>query len=262
MKQQIQAIAAEFIKNRHSKIKWVSFAAFALAPLFGGLFMILMKGNGYEGLSGVFKSKAVMMSFEANWPSFIGILSQAVGVGGVLIFGFVVSWLFGREYSDGTAKDLLALPISRTKIINAKFIYYIIWCFTLALSNLAIGLLIGFALQLDGWSAAIFMEQIQIYLITTGLIILLNTPIAFFSLWGKGYLTPLGIVALLLVLSQIIGALGFGTYFPWAVPGIYSGSGGADLKMQLNNYSYSLIVLTSIAGYFGTIMWWKLSDQK
>ena len=63
MKQQIQAIAAEFIKNKHSKIRWVSFAAFALAPLFGGLFMILMKGNSYEGLSGVFKSKAVMMSF-------------------------------------------------------------------------------------------------------------------------------------------------------------------------------------------------------
>jgi len=262
MKKQIQAIIAEFTKNKHSRISWVAFIAFALAPLFGGVFMLLMKDNGYEGLSGAFKSKAVMMSFEANWQSFLGLLSQAVGIGGVLIFGFVASWLFGREYSDGTAKDLLALPISRTKILNAKFIYYLLWCFALVISNLILGLLIGFLLHLEGWSLAIFLENLRIYFITTILIVLLNTPIAFFALWGKGYLTPLGIVALLLVLAQIIGAMGFGTYFPWAIPGIYSGSGGEELRMQLNEMSFIILFITSIIGYLGTILWWKYSDQK
>jgi ABC-2 type transport system permease protein len=84
MKQQIQAIQAEFLKNRHSRIIWITFLAFSLAPLFGGTFMFLMKGNGYDGLSGAFKSKAVLLSFEANWSSYLGLLSQAVGVGGVL----------------------------------------------------------------------------------------------------------------------------------------------------------------------------------
>ena len=53
-----------------------------------------------------------MMNFSADWNSYFGILTQSIGVGGVLIFGFVASWIFGREYSDGTAKDLLALPTS------------------------------------------------------------------------------------------------------------------------------------------------------
>lgn len=262
MKQQILAISAEFIKNKHSQIRWVTFIAFALAPIFGGVFMILMKDGGYEGLSGAFKSKAVMFSFEANWQSFLSLLSQAVGIGGVLIFGFVASWLFGREYSDGTAKDLLALPISRAKILNAKFIYYVIWCIALVISNLVLGLILGFLIQLDGWSTTVFISNLKIYFITTVLIILLNTPIAFFAIWGKGYLTPLGIVALLLVLAQIIGAMGVGNYFPWSVPGIYSGSGGEEMKMQLNEMSFILIILTGIVGYFGTIMWWKYSDQK
>jgi len=262
MKQQIRAISAEFLKNRHARIRWFSFIAFALAPIFGGVFMILMKDVGYEGLSGAFKSKAVMFSFEANWQSFLGILSQAVGVGGILIFGFVASWLFGREYSDGTAKDLLALPISRTKILNAKFIYYTIWCLALVIANLALGLIIGFLLQLDGWSATVFFSNLRTYFVTTVLIILLNTPVAFFAIWGKGYLTPLGIVALLLVLAQIIGAMGIGNYFPWSVPGIYRGSGGADLKMQLNEMSFILIIITGITGYVGTVLWWKYSDQK
>lgn len=261
MEQQLQAIRAEILKNRHSQIIWITFLAFSLAPLFGGTFMYLMKGNGYEGLSGAFKSKAVLLSFEANWNSYLGLLSQAVGVGGVLIFGFVASWLFGREYSDGTAKDLLSLPITRVKLLNAKFIYYTLWCFALVLSNLLLGLLIGFALKLPGWSIGLFTSNIKVYFITTVLIILLNTPIAFFAIAGKGYLTPLGIVAILLVLAQIFGAMGVGNYFPWAVPGLYSGSGGTEMKNDLNALSYLILFATSITGYFSTIIWWKYSDQ-
>ncbi|HET6557009.1 MAG TPA: ABC transporter permease [Prolixibacteraceae bacterium] len=261
MNQQWKAFTAEVIKNRHSPIKWVTFLAFSLAPVFGGVFMLLMKGNGYEGLSGAFKSKAVLMSFEANWDSYLGLLSQAVGVGGVLIFGFVASWLFGREYSDGTAKDLLSLPISRAKILNAKFIYYFIWCIALVLSNLLAGLIIGFLLQLPGWDTVVFSNNLEIYFATTLMIVVLNTPIAFFAIFGKGYLAPLGIVAILLVLAQIIGALGFGNYFPWAIPGIYSGSGGAELKTGINGLSYLVILITGIAGYLATIIYWKYSDQ-
>lgn len=261
MKQQWQAFIAEVLKNRHSRITWVTFIAFSLAPLFGGVFMFLMKDNGAKALSGAFKSKAVLMSFEANWTSYLGLLTQAVGVGGILIFGFVVSWLFGREYSDGTAKYLMSLPISRTKILNAKFIYYLIWCILLVLSNLLIGLLIGLSLQLPGWESAIFLSNIQIYLITTLMIVLINTPIAFFALFGKGFMTPLGIVAILLVLAQILGALGFGNYFPWSVPGIYSGSGGTDLKADLNLVSYLIIPITGIVGYYSTILYWKYSNQ-
>ncbi len=261
MKQQLLAFTAEIQKNKHARITWVTFIAFSLAPLFGGVIMFLMKDTGYEGLSGAFKTKAVLMSFEANWISYLGLLSQAVGVGGVLIFGFVASWLFGREYSDGTAKDLLSLPISRTKIINAKFIYYIFWCLALVIFNLLLGLVIGFSLQLSGWSFDLFLNNIYVYFTTTVMIVLLNTPIAFFALSGKGYLAPLGMVAIALVLAQIIAALGFGNYFPWAVPGIYSGSGGADMKAKLNFVSYSILLITSIIGYFSTILWWKYSDQ-
>lgn len=261
MKQQVQAIAAEFMKNKHSRIRWVTFIAFAIAPLMGGVFLFMMKDQGYDGLSGAMRSKAIMMSFEANWDSYLGLLSQAVGVGGVLIFGFVASWLFGREYSDGTVKDLLALPISRTKILNAKYVYYTLWCFALVIANLILGLLIGWLLQLDGWSMSMFLGNMDIYFTTTLMIILLNTPIAFFALWGKGYLAPLGAVALLLVFSQIIGAMGLGAYFPWSIPGLYAGSGGAEFQMEINTLSFVIIVITGLTGYIGTVLWWRYADQ-
>ena len=258
MKEQINAFIAEVKKNRQSKIIWITFAAFSLAPLFGGLFIYLMKSGS---ISGALKAKAELNSFQVNWDSLFGLLSQAVGVGGIIIFGFAASWLFGREYSEGTVKDLLSLPISRAKILNAKFIYYFIWCFSLVLSNLILGLLIGFLLQVPNWSMILFTENMKIYFNTALLAIIVDLPVAFFAITGKGYLLPLGIVIVLIVLSQIMGALGLGTYFPWAVPGIYSGSGGENFKMLLDSVSFLIVFITGIAGYIITILWWKYSDQ-
>lgn len=257
----IQAIRAEILKNRHSPINYVPFLAMTLAPLFGSVFMLLMMGDGYEGLSGAFKAKAVLLSFEANWPSFLSLLTQAIGIGGIIIFGFVAAWLFGREYSDDTAKDLMALPVSRTALLNAKFVYYIFWCLALALFNLLIGMLCAALLGLPGWSTALLMETLRIYLNTTLMIIVLNTPVAFIAIWGKGYLPPLAVMILMLILAQILGVMGIGAYFPWTVPGLYSGSGGADMKAQLTLVSYLLIVMTGIIGYIATILYWKMADQ-
>jgi len=261
LKQHLTALLVEIQKNRSSKITWITFVAFALAPVFGAVFMILMKDGGYDGLSGAFKTKAMMLSFEANWESYLGLLTQAVGIGGVLIFGFAASWLFGREYSDGTARDLLALPISRTAILNAKFAYYIFWCFALVISNLVLALLLGMIIGVPGWSWNLFGENLRLYWNTTYMIVLLNTPVAYMALKGKGYLAPLGLVALLLVSAQIFAVMGFGIYFPWAIPGIYAGSGGPELKAGLNIFSYVVILVTSILGYLATILYWKNSDQ-
>jgi ABC-2 type transport system permease protein len=260
MKGQGQALQAELIKNKYSTILWVTFIAFALAPIMGGVFMLIMRHPEAMAKAGGLSAKAQVMNFSADWNSYFGILTQAVGVGGVLVFGFVASWVFGREYSEGTAKDLLALPTSRAKILNAKFIVYICWCFTLTVSNLLLGFLIGTVLQLPTMDMNLFSTHLTNYVLTTLLTILIGTPIAFFALWGKGYLAPLGFVALTLVFAQVIAATGYGNYFPWSVPGLFSGAGG-EYKSGLNSLSYLILFLTSILGYFATLAFWKYSDQ-
>ena len=260
VKEQLKAIRAELIKNKHSCIVVVTFLAFALAPLMGGVFMLIMRNPEAMAKAGGLQAKVQLMNFTANWESYFEILKQAMGVGGILIFGFVASWIFGREYSDSTAKDLLALPTSRTKILNAKFMVYTLWCLALALFNLILGSLIGVLLQLPAPATKLLFTPLTDYFITTGLTILLGTPIAFFAIWGKGYLAPLGFVCLALVFAQIIAAAGYGYYFPWSVPGLFSGAGGA-YKAQLNSISYGIVLLTGIAGYLATITYWKYADQ-
>ncbi|MCB9047129.1 MAG: ABC transporter permease [Chitinophagales bacterium] len=261
MKEQLHALKAEFLKLKHSRIVWVTFIAFALAPLMGGVFLLIMRNPDAMANTGSLNAKIKMMGMAADWRSYLNILTQAIGVGGVLIFGFVASWLFGREYTDGTAKDLFSLPASKTSILNAKFAVYLLWCVLLAVSNLLVGLLIGLALQLPltdtNWLAA----DMSTYWLTGVMTIIIGSPIALFAIWGRGYMAPLGFVALTLVFAQVIGAAGYGAYFPWSVPGLYSGSGG-DYKEQLNGLSYCILVLMSIAGYFATVLYWRYADQK
>lgn len=260
MKQQIKALQAEILKTKYSNTLLWTFIAFALAPMMGGAFIMIIQDPEAVAQGGGLVAKAQAMKIEATWKSYIDLLTQAVGVGGVLAFGFVASWLFGREYSDGTAKDLLSLPTSRTIILNAKFIVYLIWCLALVISNLLIGLLIGTILQLPTMEINILVQLLSDYFVTTSLTILIGVPIAFFALLGKGYLAPLGFVSLTLVLAQVIAAIGYGSYFPWSIPGLYSGAGGA-YKSLLNIYSYSILFLTSYAGYLATIIYWKTADQ-
>jgi ABC-type transport system involved in multi-copper enzyme maturation permease subunit len=260
MKKLILAIEAEFLKNIKSKVIWITFIAFSLAPIMGGVFMFLLKNPETLAESSGIALKAKAMNLEVNWYTMLSVLTQAVGVGGIILFGFVISWIFGREYSEGTAKDLLALPISRTIQIQAKFFVYICWSIGLVLSNLVIGCLIALLLDLPSSGTDWIPLFLYDYMITTILTILVGFPIALFAIWGRGYLAPLGFVALTLVFSQVIAATGYGSYFPWAIPGLYSGAGGI-YKMLLNEISYIIVILTAIAGYFGTVWYWNSADH-
>ena len=260
MKQQIHALQAEIIKIKSAKILWATFIAFGIAPIMGAVFILIVQDSEAMEKAGGLAAKAKAMNFQANWKSYFDILTQAVGVGGVGVFGFAASWIFGREYTDGTAKDLLSLPTSRTKIVNAKFILYVIWCLILVLSNLLIGFVLGTIILLQAIDTSILTQSLSDYFVTTILTIIIGVPIAFFALWGKGYLAPIGFMLLTVVISQVIAAIGYGSHFPWSIPGLYSGAGG-EYKMLLDNFSYAILILTGIAGYIATTLYWNTADQ-
>lgn len=256
----LNAFLAETNKIRHSRIVWVTFVAFSIGPLMGGLIMVLLSHPDTFGQSGVLQAKAQMMSFTVDLNSYLKILTQVVGVGGVLVFGFVVSWIFGREYAEGTAKDLLALPVSRREIIDAKFIVYFLWCLSLAISNFLSGLIIWKMTGLGRLDGQIIFESLLDYFLTTIMVIATGIPVSFFALWGRGFMAPTGFVALTLVFSQIIGALGAGHYFPWSLPGLFSGVNSAAMA-SINWWSFAILILTSLAGYVATQYWWIKADQ-
>jgi ABC-2 type transport system permease protein len=175
------------------------------------------------------------------------------------VFSIIVIWLFGREYSDRTVIDLLALPTSRAAIVLAKLALTLIWAVGLSLWLYGLGLGVGWLVGLPQWSAGLFWSATARLATTAGLTMLVVMPLAGVASAGRGYLPPIGVLFLLVFLSQVIAALGLGAYFPWSVPALVSGAAGPGQEVGLG--SYTLVLLIGALGVIGTVAWWQGADQ-
>jgi ABC-2 type transport system permease protein len=250
-----QAVWVEMLKARRSRMPLLTALGFALVPLAGGFFMVVLKDPELARRVGLISAKARLIAGAADWPTYLGLLAQAVAGGGIVLFGLIGSWVFGREYSERTVKDLLALPTSRSAIVFAKFVVVAVWSAALTAIICLVGLCVGAAVGLSQASMQVFLRGGVTVAVAACLTITLVTPIAFFASAGRGYLPPMGFVLLVLLLAQVIAAAGWGEYFPWAIPGLYTQ--GENLGIV----SYVIVILTSVAGMAGTFLWWELADQ-
>jgi ABC-2 type transport system permease protein len=255
-----QAIWVELLKARRARMPLITVLGFALAPLAGGFFMLVMKDPALAQRMGMISAKAQIMAGSADWPTYFGLLAQAVAVGGILLFSLIASWVFGREWSDRTLKDLLALPTPRRSIVLAKFIVIALWALLLALVVYLLGLLVGTLVGLPPTSAQSIVEGSLTLAGAAVLTILLVTPIAFFAGIGRGYLAPMGAAIFLLIAAQIVVAAGWGEYFPWSIPALHAGMAGPQAG-QMGAISYALVLATSLLGIAATLLWWEWADQ-
>ena len=104
------AVWAELLKARRSRVPAVTVLAFTVAALVGGLFMFILQDQRRARALGLLGAKASLAGGAADWPTYLGLLAQTVAVGGLLLFGLVFVWIFGREFAGHTVKDLLAPP--------------------------------------------------------------------------------------------------------------------------------------------------------
>jgi ABC-2 type transport system permease protein len=254
------ALWAEALKARRSKVPWLTALGFSLAPLVGGLFMIILKDPERARSMGLISAKAQLAAGVADWPTLLGLLTQATAIGGGLLFTLVTAWVFGREFSDHTAKELLALPTPREAIVAAKFVVVGIWAAGLTTFVFAIELVVGAAVGLPGWSTALLWRAAGDLVITAGLTLALMSPVALLASAGRGYLPPLGWAFLTSFLAQILAALGWGAWFPWSVPALFSELAGPRAA-QIGLQSYVVVGVTFVAGLAGTFAWWRSADQ-
>jgi ABC-type transport system involved in multi-copper enzyme maturation permease subunit len=256
----LASLSAEALKARRSKVPLLASIGFTLAPLMDGLFMFIMKDPERAREMGLLSVKAQLAMSTADWNTFFSVLTQAVAVGGVIVFSIVTAWVFGREFSDHTAKDLMALPTSREKIVAAKVIVISLWVFVTVTWVYLVGLLVGALVDIPGWTNELALGSLRDVLATAGMTLILMTPVAFIASIGRGYLPPLAWAVLTIFFSQIVAATGWGDWFPWSVPALYSEVVGPRSE-QLGIHSYILVILAGVSGLTLTFWWWLNADQ-
>ncbi len=173
----------------------------------------------------------------------------------------VMVWMFGREFAEHTAKDLLALPTSRTSIVLAKFAVAAGWCLALTGFLIVAGLGVGWWLQIPGpASSGVIGTGVVRVVVTAGLTIALTALFGLAGSVGRGYLPAIGALFVVLFTAQIVAALGYGPWFPFSVPALHAGiTGSGQPTPALAGYiGVAAVAMISVAA---TAWWWLRADH-
>jgi ABC-2 type transport system permease protein len=254
------AFYAEFVKFRKSRVFIFSMLFFCIVPLMTGLMMYIAQNPEIAEKMGIVGTKAKMFS-QNNWSGYLGMLSQAAASIGLIGSGFVVSWIFGSEFSNKTIKDIISLPIARHNIVFAKLFISFIWCAILFLVVFIVGLSIGALIGMPDWSHEVFIGFAKTFAGTALLTLLLNPFVAYVSGLSKGIIAPLAFVILTMITAQFVAILGWGPYFPWTIPGLLSVSSDAP-GMSVTTASYIILALGFVLGVAATVRQWRRSDYQ
>jgi ABC-2 type transport system permease protein len=64
----------------------------------------------------------------------------------------------------------------------------------------------------------------------------------------------------MIVASQVLTVLGWGSWFPWSVPAILAGAGGTQVA-PVTLGAIARVVVVAIIGLVATFTWWARADQ-
>lgn len=253
-----QLLQVEWRKATCSRMLLWTVLGSLFMPL-GIAFLIFVSRNpGISRQLGLISAKADLMAYAAtDWPAYLNLFGMMIAAGGFLLFSLVASWVFGREFVDGTVIGMLAVPVPRASILLAKFVVVAAWSVVLAAVILAAGIVTGAFIGLPGGSIIVLIQGGTRVMIAACLAIVVTLPMAFLASMGRGYLLPVGGAILAIMLANVAALAGWGEYFPWGVPGLY-----AMAKVALTPASYWIVFLTGLAGMIATYTWWMLADQK
>jgi ABC-2 type transport system permease protein len=249
----------EFRKVFRSKVPFFCNLGFLIGPLMIAVLMFIYKDPAFARKIGILGVKAQIIGKSADWPSFISMLIVIVAMMGIFVFSLLESWIFGREFADRTLKDMLAVPVSRGTIVAGKFIVLVCISMVMVVEMIIVGLIAGFAMNLPQGSSSLILDGVGKTILASMMVLLVNTPFAFLASTGKGYLLPIGVTMLVVVIGNLMGTIGYGEIYPWYIPGILSGMAAEGSRITAG--SYIIIFLTAILGVAATSLWWQKADH-
>lgn len=201
----ISTIRLEMMKWRRSRLLVFALIGMLIGPVVGVVSSMqsMNQGHGYLAWSAFFA-----LSLQVNHMMLLP-----------LVFGALASYVFVQEYQGGAIINLYTLPVSRAKILFAKFAT--VFLYTMLLT--AVSGLLTFAIGAFATKNALTMHTFWEYFglsMEAGVLLFLLVPVpVLIGIWTKHFVPPLvvsGLFILLNFISLIAGKVG--PMIPTAIP--------------------------------------------
>jgi ABC-2 type transport system permease protein len=226
-----------------------------------GFFMWMLRNPGAAESIGLLGQKATLsMGGQAlDWSGFLAFIVEMGGIGGLIMCSIIVTYVFGREYAEGTAKNMLTLPISRSSFVVAKVTVSAAWFASMTIWMIVETAIVGSLLGLPGFAKALFLSMAGKVLTLALMSLCCAVLVAWVAVQTRGYFAPMGFSILTLVLASLFGHTGWGPWAPWSIVGIYSGAAGPGAALGWG--SYAVLAATLVLGIALTVRHEVASDN-
>ncbi|MFV5995790.1 ABC transporter permease [Streptomyces sp. NPDC056231] len=241
-------LAVETMKARRAPVFAICTAIIVLAPaLLAAAAILALRANS----SSSFAAKARLLVHGTEWAGYVGTGAEVMAVAVLLCLGFGFAWCFGREFTEDTVVGLFCLPMGRGAIALAKCTVLLVWSVLVSIASTLVLLGVGLALGDLGSQPPRWWLPLGVCLLTA-----CNTvPLAWLATVTRGYLGAVGGLIGLVVATQLVTAFGGGGWFPWAVPGLWAGFGGAGI--QVGGIQFVLPVVVALISVGATTKRWR-----
>ncbi len=156
-----------------------------------------------------------------GWSLLVGIVTQITATGGLLAFGVALSWLFGREFADGTVTGLFALPVRRGTIAIAKLTVFFGWAVGIAVLLTSAVAIVGIAFGYGAADISGIRDLVRIPALVM-LTALISVPAAWAATLGRGLLPGIAGTVGLVVIGQFMAVIGIGAWVPIVAPALWA----------------------------------------
>lgn len=226
----LRAITAEFLKLKGSKVPlWTALAvvAYAFVAIAGAV--AIKQGTLVDSLRDVGGAWALALERGYYEPTWANVLRQNVqglaGNLGLLLFGFVAAYVFGRERKEGTDATLLTAPVQRRSFAVAKLVVVAVWVLALTLLSFVLQTAGFAAIGFEGMSWGPVFESLWQCVAAAALLYTVLPFVGFVALLGKpGYLRPMLFTVVLMASGNSVAMTEYPHLYPPTMPLLFAGA--------------------------------------
>lgn len=189
--------------------------------------------------------KTTAMLQAEGWAGYVGLAALSLGVVSVLVVGFVLAWVVGREFTEQTVVGLFALPVSTAAVGLAKIATTMSWALLVTVVEAALVSCGGVLLGLPASGALGCMASL---VAVGGTLVLSMAIVAWVATITEGYLGGIAATLAIVVTSNISAGFGAGEFIPWAIPSLW-----ASPESQLPT---PWLFLPLLVGAVGIVLTW------
>lgn len=185
------------------------------------------------------------------------VLGQVLAVAVLGAGGFAAAAAFGTPFADGTAGALFGLAVPRGTIALARCLVLVTWAATCVAASVAVtvGLsaVVGTpsGLPPTAWRAA--ATSLGAGLLAAGLAL----PFAWIATVTRSALGTVGALVGTVAVTQVVVLLGGGLWFPYAVPSLWTGTGGVEAAAAVGPAHLGLTAAMAPMALLAVVRAWR-----